>query len=67
MDNILFAGQSLNTTSSTKSETSDTHHVVDKFAYILPFNNSVEVLIRAAQEYFNSASGPTDECIELAK
>ena len=60
MDNISFAEQTLTTSISYQPTTSG-------FAYSLPFPTSVAVLVKAAQEYFNSASGPADETIKLAK
>ena len=37
------------------------------FSHILPYELSLGVAVKAAQEYFNSAAGPKDEEIELAR
>ena len=37
------------------------------FSHILPYQLSLDVAVKAAQEYFNSAAGPRDPEIELTR
>lgn len=58
IDNILLATETLTLNSSS--------HITN--TYQLSYSVSLEVIVKAAQEYFNSAAGPKDqEMLELAK
>ena len=78
LDNISLAMQiltiSLSSSGSASQEQLESRTVSTTgkqlfmgFAYSLPYELSVDVLVKAAQEYFNSAAGPADEDIELAR
>ncbi|XP_019858990.1 PREDICTED: neuroblastoma-amplified sequence-like [Amphimedon queenslandica] len=66
MDNISLATEAL-TVASGSSRLSSSPPPSPSFSHILPYQLSLDVAVKAAQEYFNSAAGPRDPEIELAR
>ena len=68
IDNISLATEAL-TVMSGSSRVSPSPPPSPSFSHIhvLPYQLSLDVAVKAAQEYFNSAAGPRDPEIELTR
>ena len=64
IDNISLATEPL-TVMSGSSQVSPSPPPSPSFSHILHYQLSLDVAVKAAQEYFNSAAGPRDPEIEL--
>ena len=66
IDNISLATEAL-TVMSGSSRVSASPPPSLSFSHILPYQLSLDVAVKAVQEYFNSATGPRDPEIELTR
>ena len=66
IDNISLATEAL-TVMFGSSQVSPSPPPSPSFSHILPYQLSLDVAVKAAQEYFNSAAGPRDPEIELTR
>nr|XP_042904334.1 neuroblastoma-amplified sequence [Parasteatoda tepidariorum] len=62
-ENITFAGKMMECNNKKKRE----KNFIGPASFKLPFVKSVELVLVASQEYFNSAADASDSCMSLAK
>ena len=67
IDHISLATEALTVMSGASSQVSPTPPPSPSFSHILPYQLSLDVAVKVAQEYFNSAAGPRDPEIELTR